>query len=319
MVPKEGAGHRSKTYPVDKRIDFVCRKCHGVLEYLPLGMEKRIPTQSIDLLQSFLELYWFAPPVALWRAVEARAVTRQHFHAPMLDLGCGHGRFAVVIFGAGRSVAAGCDLLRAQLTAAHDGGAYRTVALADGRRLPHASRAFASVLANSVLEHIPHPLPVLREVARVLQPGGRLIITVPSDRFHNYLPTYQKHRATGQLGLAAAYNAAVDQQFQHYHYHTPNEWARMFQVAELELVHEAYYMTSAATEAWDRMNQRYGIGRRSFFSALVSPRLRQLGYQRLVARTLPRILDRRLRPYYELDVAPGETGAGLLLVAEKMV
>ena len=280
-------------------------------------MSDRIPTQPIDLLQAFLKLYWFAPPVALWRAVEARAVAQQQFYEPMLDLGCGHGRFAAVLFGSDRSVSVGCDLLCYQLTTARDGGAYQTVALSDGNHLPHPSAAFATVLSNSVLEHIPDPLPVIRDIARVLTPGGRLMITVPSDRFHNYLATSRKHRATGQLGLAAAYDAAIDQQLQHFHYHTPNEWARMFQVAGLVLVHVSYYMPPEATAVWDRMNQRYGVGRRSWFSILVSPRLRRLGYQRLLAQALPRLFERRLRPYYEMRVAPGETGSGLLLVAEK--
>jgi SAM-dependent methyltransferase len=280
-------------------------------------MADLIPTQPTDLLQTFLELYWFAPPVALWRAVEARTVARQRFHAPMLDFGCGHGRFAVAIFGTNQPIMAGCDLLRSQLTVARDGGAYQTIALADGHYLPYPAGAFATAFSNSVLEHIPDPSPVLSEIARVLRPSGRLIITVPSDRFHNYLATSQRHRATGQLGLAAAYNAAVDQQLQHYHYHTPNEWARLFQNAGLELMHEVYYMAPAATAVWDRMNKRYGVSRRSSFSILVSPRLRRLGYQRLVARLLPHLLDRRLRPDYEMDLAPGATGAGLLLVAEK--
>jgi ubiquinone/menaquinone biosynthesis C-methylase UbiE len=288
-----------------------------VLEYAPLGMADLIPTRRTDLLRSFLQLYWFAPPVALWRAVEARAVSQQHFYSPMLDLGCGHGRFAVVVFGANQSIATGCDLLHDQLIAANTGGAYRTVALGDGHHLPYASRAFATALCNSVLEHIPDPSPVLREVARVVKIGGRIIITAPSDRFHQYLPTSQKHRFAGQLGMAAAYNAAVDQQLQHYHYHTPNEWARLLKTSGLELVQETYYMAAETTAVWDRMNQRLGIGRRSAFSILVSPRLRQLGYQRLVARFMPRLLDQRLRSFYEMDVAPGETGAGLLLVAEK--
>jgi SAM-dependent methyltransferase len=244
-------------------------------------------------------------------------VAQQQFYEPMLDLGCGHGRFAAVLFGSDRSVSIGCDLLRYQLTTARDGGAYQTVMLADGHHLPHPSAAFTTVLSNSVLEHIPEPLPVIREITRVLTPGGRLMITVPSDRFHNYLATSRKHRATGQLGLAAAYDAAIDQQLRHFHYHTPNEWARMFQVAGLVLVHVSYYMAPEATAVWDRMNQRYGVGRRSWFSILVSPRLRRLGYQRLLARALPRLFEQRLRPYYEMGVAPGETGAGLLLVAEK--
>jgi len=289
-----------------------------MLEYSPFVMADLIPTRSTDLLQTTLKLYWFAPPVALWRAVEARAVARQEFCALMLDLGCGDGRFAATVFDAGHAITIGCDLSYTHLITARKAGIYQTAVLADGHRLPHATGAFATVLCNSVLEHIPDPLPVLQEIARVLCVEGRLVATAPSDRFHGYLATSRKHRATGQLGLAAAYDAAVDQQLQHYHYHTPNEWARLFQAVGLELVHEAYYMAPTAAAAWDRMNRRYGIGRRSLFSVLVSPRMRRFGYQRLVARRLPRMLDRRLRPFYEMDVAPGEAGAGLLLVAKKV-
>jgi len=278
-------------------------------------MTDLIPTQTADILQTFLKLYWFAPSEALWRAVEARAVARQPFHAPLLDLGCGHGRFAVAIFGNERPIAAGCDLLHFQLAVARDGGAYQSLALADGHRLPYPAGAFATVFSNSVLEHIPDPTPVLAELARVLRADGRLVITVPSDRFHDYLARPQQHHAAGQRGLASAYKAAIDQKLEHYHYHTPNEWARLFRQAGLELVHESYYMAPATTALWDRMNQQFGVGRRSAFSVLVSPRLRPLGYQALIARLLPRLLYRRLRPLYALDVAPGQTGAGLLLVA----
>jgi SAM-dependent methyltransferase len=294
-----------------------CRKWRCVLEYPPLAMADLIPTQPTDLLRTFLKHYWFAPPVALWRAVEARAVVRQRFYAPVLDLGCGHGRFARVIFGANRAVRVGCDLLQFQLAAARDGGAFQTVVRAAGERLPHPSAAFATILANSVLEHIPDPTSVLREAGRVLRVGGRLIITVPSDRFHDYLAVSQQHRAAGQRGLAAAYDAAIDQKLGHYHYHKPSQWARLLHFAGLELVHQSYYMAPVATAAWDRMNQQYGVGRRSLFSILASPRLRRLGYQRVVAWVLPRILERRMRRFYEMELAPGETGGGLLLVAEK--
>jgi SAM-dependent methyltransferase len=281
-------------------------------------MEDAIPTQPTDLLQIFLKHYWFAPPVALWRAVEARAVAQERFFAPMLDLGCGHGRFGLALFGSHRSVAVGCDLLQFQLITARNQGAYQTLVRATGTRLPHASGTFASILTNSVLEHIPDPLPVLQETARVLQAGGRLVITVPSDHFHDYLATTRKHREAGRDDLAAAYSTAIDQRLQHYHYHTPTEWAGLLDQAGLKLIHKRYYMPPAATAAWDRLNQQVGIGRRSFFSILASPRLGRLGYQRALARLLPRLLDPRLRPYYETDVSPDDTGAGLLLVAEKL-
>jgi hypothetical protein len=50
---------------------------------------------------------------------------------------------------------------------------------------------------------------------------------------------------------------------------------------------------------------------------LVSPRLRALGYQALVRRIVVRILGRRWRRYYEMDVPRGEKGGGLLVVARR--
>jgi len=274
-------------------------------------MADLILPQDTDILQTFLKLYWFAPPEALWRAVEARAVTQVSFRAPMLDLGCGHGRFALAVFGTQRPIAAGCDLLHLQLLVARGGGAYQTLARADGHRLPYPTATFATVFSNSVLEHIPHPAPVLEEITRTLQPQGRFVITVPSDRFHDYL-------AIPTDGNPADYRAAIDQKLHHYHYHSPAQWAQLFHAAGLQPVSAAYYMAPPAAHIWDGMNKQYGIGRRSPFTLLVSPRLRRLGYQRLVARLLPRLLDRRLRPYYEMDVPPDQAGAGLLLVAEKL-
>ena len=269
------------------------------------------PAMTDTTLLAFLRQYWFAPPVALWRAVEARTVARHPLRPPILDLGCGHGRFATVALARYRPLAAGCDLLHHQLRVARQTGSYRTLAQADGHHLPYADATFATVLSNSVLEHIPDPSPVLVQAARVLQKGGQLVITVPSDHFHAHLAG---PRAPAQ---AAAHQAAVDRQFAHYHYHTPDEWGRLFRRAGMDLVTYVYYMPPPSAALWDRMNRRYGIGRRSFFSLLTSPRLRPLGYQALIARWLPRLLERRLRPYYEMDPAPGETGAGLLLVAAR--
>jgi ubiquinone/menaquinone biosynthesis C-methylase UbiE len=43
---------------------------------------------------------------------------------------------------------------------------------ADAKRLPYADAYFDVVLSNGSLHHIPEPLVVLREVVRVLRPGG---------------------------------------------------------------------------------------------------------------------------------------------------
>jgi 2-polyprenyl-6-hydroxyphenyl methylase/3-demethylubiquinone-9 3-methyltransferase len=52
--------------------------------------------------------------------------------------------------------------------------------VADLARLPFADSAFAGVLCSSVLEYLSAPDAALAEFARVLRPGGMLVISVPN-------------------------------------------------------------------------------------------------------------------------------------------
>jgi ubiquinone/menaquinone biosynthesis C-methylase UbiE len=46
----------------------------------------------------------------------------------------------------------------------------------DGKQLPHAAGAFAAVISNSIVHHIPEPEKVVAEMTRVLQPNGVLLV-----------------------------------------------------------------------------------------------------------------------------------------------
>lgn len=46
----------------------------------------------------------------------------------------------------------------------------------DAKDLPYADGQFDVVMSNSIIHHIPEPLAVLREMSRVLKPGGALFI-----------------------------------------------------------------------------------------------------------------------------------------------
>lgn len=50
---------------------------------------------------------------------------------------------------------------------------------ADAARLPFSTATFGAIICTEVLEHVPDPQIVLHEAARVLRPGGILLITVP--------------------------------------------------------------------------------------------------------------------------------------------
>ena len=53
--------------------------------------------------------------------------------------------------------------------------------IADLTSLPFPDGSFKAALNIVVLEHVPEPVRVLREIGRVLQPGGRLLIVVPQQ------------------------------------------------------------------------------------------------------------------------------------------
>ena len=48
-----------------------------------------------------------------------------------------------------------------------------------------ASNSIDKVISNHALEHVPYPINALREIHRVLKPGGILILCVPIDDWRN--------------------------------------------------------------------------------------------------------------------------------------
>lgn len=90
----------------------------------------------------------------------------------LLDLGCGWKPYAP-LFTSHVTMHVGVDLPTSR------SGSTVVDVYASGRALPFRAGAFDAVLCTEVLEHVPEPNQVLAEVARVLRPGGSLVLTVP--------------------------------------------------------------------------------------------------------------------------------------------
>ncbi|GII55819.1 methyltransferase [Planotetraspora thailandica] len=109
----------------------------------------------------------------------------------VLDLGAGAGRHAFEVLRRGADVVA-FDMDAAELDgvaamfAAMDKegqvppGATGETVVGDALSMPFPDASFDRVIASEVLEHIPDDMAAMRELVRVLRPGGLAAITVPS-------------------------------------------------------------------------------------------------------------------------------------------
>ena len=109
----------------------------------------------------------------------------------VLDLGCGAGRHAfealrrgatVVALDTGAAELRGVQEMVAAMQAAGEvpAGARAGTVRGDATAMPFPDGVFDRVIAAEVLEHIPADGRALREIARVLRPGGQLAVTVPA-------------------------------------------------------------------------------------------------------------------------------------------
>ena len=89
----------------------------------------------------------------------------------LLDLGCGTGRALQL-----RADAFGADASLEMLRQAPRG----RVVCAHAGELPFRSRAFDAVLCTNSFHHYPQPAGTLREIRRVLRPGGRAVLIDPN-------------------------------------------------------------------------------------------------------------------------------------------
>ena len=126
---------------------------------------------------------WYHTPLGarVWRD-ERAALDRLlpgRIDGPVLDVGCGDGRWAIELLERGeRSI--GLDLCMGMLRAARRRADERHVRLSlvqgDALSLPIRSRGAGAVTAVTLLSFVSDPAGAMREMARVLRPGGLVVL-----------------------------------------------------------------------------------------------------------------------------------------------
>jgi methionine biosynthesis protein MetW len=131
----------------------------------------------------------------------------------LLDVGCGDGALALLVGERARR-RVGVDGALAALAKAAAQGVRVQCADLDAAHLPYRDAAFDAVTCLDVLEHVLDPPHLLRELARVLRPGGVLVLTTPNIRYYGFLLTLLGGRFPRTSGDSEGYDGG------HLHYFT---------------------------------------------------------------------------------------------------
>jgi ubiquinone/menaquinone biosynthesis C-methylase UbiE len=160
----------------------------------------------------------------------------------VLDLGCGEGRHVISAYLEQEVDAVGVDLCLDDLLTTREkfdefageiaAGRSFGLSSANALALPFADNSFDKVICSEVLEHIPDYRAALREVDRVLKPGGLFCASVPrswpekicwafSDAYHRVPGGHLRIFRGGELR-----EQIEELGMQHYHRH----WAHALHV-----------------------------------------------------------------------------------------
>lgn len=243
--------------------------------------------------------YALVPSAVLIRTAEAELLRSAPIDPPALDLCCGDGFFASLIRPQGFE--AGCDINESALLAAAERNIYGSLAYADvTREIPFPDAHFNTVVSNSSLEHVDDIHKALREITRVLRPGGRLYTTLGSNFAYEWWPCGQE-----ALKRYLEYQPV-------YNHFSLEEWEECMARVGLRIVSHQYYLSKPATRLLMFLDYHYS---HVSMTADRTP-------ARPIIRTMRRVPGRARSLLWQTLFAPIKilsqgSGGGILIIAER--
>lgn len=179
---------------------LTAREIAGLLrQYIKIRLEREHHLPFDEARAGIYEQLFYPVVTHFTFALQPSAVARLKFvreavknisseRAEVADLGCGSGMILCDVLALKpRWSGQGLDISEAAVDYARRLAQHKRISdraefrIGDIARLPFANNSLDLVIASEVVEHMPEPAGVIAEIARVLRPGGLMILTMPLD------------------------------------------------------------------------------------------------------------------------------------------
>jgi len=234
----------------------------------------------MNILGRFLPDLWYSPADVLLRASEVFIWQRVLLVSPSLDIGCGDGDISKRTFSFPDQIDVGIDL-RPVATS----NLYHQMLQADATKHPFKNSSFQTVISNSTCEHIKADTKAVSEVTRILKPGGKFYLTVPTPRLRPFL--------SNQINARVA----------HLHYRSATDWQKLLAKNNLVLKKVEYYFPPASVSAWLLLFKlaTFKIYHRELWSYLKDSPYSRLFPSRFISQVLKIYLSRYIATDFSED------------------
>lgn len=195
-------------------------------------------------------------PSFVWRRGQERRLDMIEAHVTLegrrvFDLGCGLGEYVRAIARRGAH-AIGGDIELSRLVQARervtadettDGALVDGFLASAGEMLPFTDGSIDTIVLNEVIEHVASDRDTLKEIARVLPPGGTCIIFAPNRLypFETHGIYIRSRYVFGNIPLVNWLPGSVrDRLVPHARVYRHGDWLRLIEGLPLEIAHHGY-------------------------------------------------------------------------------
>lgn len=167
---------------------------------------------------------------------------------PTIDIGCGDGEFAKMVWG---KIDTGIDLVNSRIQESVGNNVYKKTIIFDGIHMPVAANSFNTAVSNCVFEHVENLPRLLKEINRIVKPGGYLLTTVMAKPWEEHL--------IGSKMFGKVYKAWWRKLQDHHNLLTKSEWDKQFNSAGWKVIKVIGYLPPQLCQ-WIEIGHYLSVG-----------------------------------------------------------